>query len=100
VGKSTSCYPPLSVDGRATGVVSQAGAVVLLRAAQRATLTGALSEALAPWRKPLASHDPGKIVLDVAVALALGGDCLADIACYAPSRGCSARWHPIPRCRG
>ena len=25
------------------------------------------------------SHDPGKIVLDLAVALALGGDCLADI---------------------
>ena len=67
------------MDGRVTGVVSQAGAVVLLRAAEQARLTGALSEALAPWRKPLASHDPGKIVLDVAVALALGGDCLADI---------------------
>jgi Transposase DDE domain group 1 len=25
-------------------------------------------------------HDPGKIITDVAVALALGGDCLADIA--------------------
>lgn len=25
--------------------------------------------------KSPASHDPGKIVLDVAVALALGGDC-------------------------
>ena len=24
-------------------------------------------------------HDPGKIVLDLAVALALGGDCLADV---------------------
>ncbi|ORB95589.1 IS1380 family transposase, partial [Mycobacterium persicum] len=79
MGKSTSCYPSLSVDGRATGVVSHAGAVVLLRAAERAGLTGALSDALAPWRKPLASHDPGKIVLDIAVALALGGDCLADV---------------------
>jgi hypothetical protein len=28
----------------------------------------------------LAIHDPGKIVLDLAVAVALGGDCAADIA--------------------
>lgn len=35
---------------------------------------------LAPWRKPLAIHDPAKIVLDLAVSLAMGGDCLADIA--------------------
>jgi hypothetical protein len=25
-------------------------------------------------------HDPGKVVADLAVTLALGGDCLADIA--------------------
>ena len=40
----------------------------------------ALSQSLSPWRKPLAVHDPAKVVLDVAAALALGGDCLADIA--------------------
>lgn len=79
MGKSTSCYPSLSVDGRGTGVVSDAGAVVLLHVAERVGLTGALSGALEPWRKPLASHDPGKIVLDLAVALAIGGDCLADV---------------------
>jgi len=32
------------------------------------------------WRKPTAVHDPAKIVVDLAVTLALGGDCLADIA--------------------
>ena len=36
--------------------------------------------ALAPWRRPLSSHDPGKILLDLALMLALGGDCLADVA--------------------
>ena len=36
--------------------------------------------ALAPWRKPLAVHDPGKVLLDLALTLAVGGDCLADIA--------------------
>src|SRR6266540_3569930 len=35
---------------------------------------------LARWRKPMARHDPGKVVCDLAIALALGGDCLADVA--------------------
>jgi hypothetical protein len=35
---------------------------------------------LAPWRAPRASHDPGKVVVDLAVAIAQGGDCLADLA--------------------
>jgi Transposase DDE domain group 1 len=39
-----------------------------------------LSTALAPWRRPNAVHDPAKVVLDLAVTLAIGGDCLADIA--------------------
>lgn len=40
----------------------------------------AISAALAPWRKSRAVHDPGKVLLDVALATALGGDCLADAA--------------------
>ena len=39
-----------------------------------------LSAAVRPWRAPRAVHEPGKIVVDLAAALALGGDCLADIA--------------------
>lgn len=79
MSKSTSPYPTLSADGTGTGVVSHAGAAVLLRAAEKTGLTSRLSEALAPWRKPLATHDPGKIISDLAVAVAIGGDCLADI---------------------
>lgn len=78
--KSTSWYPSLSVRATGTGVVSQAGGLVLARTAQIAGLTRALSEALRPWRKPLAILDPGKIICDLAIALALGGDCLADLA--------------------
>jgi Transposase DDE domain group 1 len=80
VRKSTSPYPGLAVEATGSGVVSQAGAVALARTAQATGLTTALSAALMPWRKPLASHDPGKIVCDLAIALAIGGDCLADIA--------------------
>lgn len=39
-----------------------------------------MSIALAPWRKPTAVHDPGKIITDLALSLALGGGCLADLA--------------------
>jgi Transposase DDE domain group 1 len=80
VGKSMSCYPALVVDRGGRAVVSHAGAVALTRAAQRSGLTSALSSGLARWRKRLASHDPGKVICDLAVALAVGGDCLADVA--------------------
>jgi hypothetical protein len=80
VKKRSGCYPRLTVDGRGSSLVPNAGAVVLLRAAEAVRLDAALSAALAPWRRPLAGHDPGKIVLDLAVSLATGGDCLADLA--------------------
>jgi len=59
-------------------VVSQAGGVLLVETARKTGLDTAISAALAPWRRPRAVHDPGKILLDVALAVALGGDCLAD----------------------
>jgi hypothetical protein len=73
-------YPRVQADARGFGVVSQAGGVALVETIRVAGLDRALSAALAPWRKPLAIHDPGKVIIDLAVALALGGDCLADIA--------------------
>lgn len=79
MSKSRSRYPLLSADRSGRGVVSHAGAVALVRTAEQTGLVGELSAALGPWRKPLASHDPGKIVCDLAVALAIGGNCLADV---------------------
>jgi hypothetical protein len=60
--------------------VGQAGGVLLTQTVRAAGLDVGLSGALVPWRRPLAVHDPGKVVLDLALALALGGDCLADVA--------------------
>jgi len=54
--------------------------LALAETARVAGLDRGLARAFSPWRKPTAFHDPGKIVLDLAVALALGGTCLADIA--------------------
>jgi hypothetical protein len=80
VRKRSGPYPALAVDGLGSSVVPNAGAVVLLRTAEAVGLAAALSDAVGPWRRPLARHDPGKILLDLAVSLAVGGDCLADLA--------------------
>ena len=53
---------------------------MLLEAAALSGLAGELSRALSPWRPARSVHDPGKTVLDLAVTIALGGDCLADAA--------------------
>jgi hypothetical protein len=68
----------VSSDGK--GLVSQAGAVLLWETMRVTGLGRGLSQALERWRAPRAVHDPGKIVADLAAALVLGGDCLADIA--------------------
>src|SRR5215470_6232021 len=60
--------------------MSSAGAALLLQTAQVSGLAAGLSQGLSPWRPARSVHDPGKIVLDLAVAIALGGDCLADAA--------------------
>ena len=78
--KRSRFYPRLRVDTSGSAAVGQAGGVLLIEAVTVAGLDAALSAALVPWRKPLAVHDPGKVVLDLALMLALGGDCLADIA--------------------
>ena len=59
---------------------SQAGGVLLIETSGAAKLDRALRSELGRWRRPLAVHDPGKVVLDLVVTLALGGDCLADLA--------------------
>ena len=61
-------------------MVSQAGGVLLTQTLRVTGLGRGLSAALERWRPGRAVHDPGKIITDLAVALALGGDCLADIA--------------------
>lgn len=77
--KRIGSYPRVRVEGGGRGVVSQAGAVLLVETVRKSGLDAAISAALMPWRKPRTVHDPGKILLDVALAVALGGDCLADV---------------------
>jgi len=80
VSKRSGFYPHVGVDACERTTVSQAGAVVVLDTVRAVGLDRELSLALAPWRKPLAVHDPAKVLCDLAVMLTLGGDCLADVA--------------------
>src|SRR3954454_21363551 len=79
VKKSIGSYPRVRTEGGGHSVISQAGGVLLVETVRKTGLDGAMSAALAPWRRPRTVHDPGKILLDLALAAALGGDCLADI---------------------
>ena len=96
-------YPRVHVDTADVPAVGQAGGVLLTDTVAASGLDTGLSAALAPWRKPLAVHDPGKVVVDLALALALGGDCLADVALLRAEPGVFGRVASDPtvsRCIG
>jgi Transposase DDE domain group 1 len=78
--KDKGLRPWLSVIVGGESLVSHAGGVLLVETAQRSGLAGQLARLLRSWRKPLAVHDPGKIVADLAIAVALGGDAACDVA--------------------
>ena len=78
--KDRHLRPWLCVVAGGESLVSHAGGALLVEAARRSGLAKQLSARLGPWRRPLATHDPGKIVLDLAVAVALGGDAACDVA--------------------
>jgi hypothetical protein len=99
VVKRIGLYPPVQADTFGAGVVSQSGGVTLVETVRAAGLDRALSVALARWCKPMAIHDPGKVITDLAIALALGGDCLATSRCCALSPRSLAAWPRTRRCR-
>ena len=78
--KAIGFYPCPDLDTAAARVVSHAGTLLLTETIGRVGLDRALSRALEPWRPRFAVHDPAKVLLDLALGLAVGGDCLADIA--------------------
>jgi hypothetical protein len=68
------------IESGRESLISSGGAAMLLQAAAVSGVADELSRALSPWRPARSVHDPGKTVLDLVVAIALGGDCLADAA--------------------
>jgi hypothetical protein len=78
--QNTARRPKITVSADGKGLVSQSGGVLLAETLRITGLGEGLSGALTRWRAPRAVHDPGKIIADLAMALGLGGDCLADVA--------------------
>jgi hypothetical protein len=61
------------------GLVSHAGTRLLADLAERSGLGADLSAALAPLVKAPRRHAPGEVVVDLAVMLADGGECVLDL---------------------
>jgi Transposase DDE domain group 1 len=61
------------------GLVSHAGSALLAGIADETGLTRALSRELRGLKQRCSGHDLGRVVRDLAVMLADGGDCLADL---------------------
>jgi hypothetical protein len=78
--QNTARRGSIAVSDDGQGIVSHAGALLLTETARVTGLQSGLSAGLGRWRPSRALHGPGKIVTDLAVAVALGGDCLADVA--------------------
>lgn len=75
--KTTGITVEVRADGE--GLVSHAGAFLLTELADRLGLTAALSEAMAPTRERRSAHEPGRVLRDLAVSIADGGDCVSDL---------------------
>jgi hypothetical protein len=63
-----------------TGLVSHVGSALLSGLADRLGLTRALDRNLAGICQRQRRHKPGAVIRDLAVMLADGGDCLAELA--------------------
>lgn len=72
---------PVTVDVSAdgAGLVSHAGSALLAQVADKLGLTRALSLRLAGLKRRRRGHDPGRVIRDLAVTLADGGECVSDL---------------------
>jgi hypothetical protein len=61
------------------GLVSHSGSALLAGVAEKTGLRRALSRELAPLKARRSGHDLGRVVRDLAVMLADGGECLSDL---------------------
>ena len=67
----------VTADG--AGLVSHAGSALLAQVADKLGLTKALSLRLGAIKQRRRGHDPGRVIRDLAVMLAGGGECVSDL---------------------
>lgn len=76
----TATRPRLLVTGDGKNVVSHAGSRVVCDLADGLGLTEALSVAMASTKQRRRGHDRGRVLVDLAVMLADGGETISDLA--------------------
>lgn len=76
----------VTADG--DGLLSHAGSALLSQVADKSGLTKGLSRELSGLQLRAGSHDRGRVIRDLAVMLADGGDCLADIGALGDQAVC------------
>jgi hypothetical protein len=67
----------VTADG--AGLVSHAGSALVAQVADTLGLTRALSRRLGAVKQRRRGHDPGRVIRDLAVMLADGGECVSDL---------------------
>ena len=80
VVKNIGLYPVVGVESGDVPAVGLAGARLLTETSRVTGLGNELSRALSAWRRTWSVHDPGKVMADLAVCVALGGRCLSDLS--------------------
>ena len=75
---ATTPLPRVEVSATGPDLTSRAGTALLSALADRLGLTGGLTAALRCHSRKV-RHEPGRVVRDLAVMLADGGDCLTDL---------------------
>jgi hypothetical protein len=69
----------VEVTSDGAGLVSHAGTALVAQVADKLGLTAALSVRLAGLKQRRRGHDPGRVIRDLAVMLADGGECVSDL---------------------
>jgi hypothetical protein len=77
-GSGRGSWPVVTADG--TGIVSHAGTALLRELAERTGLRAEYASVAEGLRRRGGGHDPGQVLVDLAVMLADGGEAICDIA--------------------
>src|SRR5438132_7088150 len=77
--KGNTRRPRLVVTADGTGVAAHAGSRLVADMADALGLTAGLSTAMAATRQRRSAHDPGRVLVDLAVMVADGGTSLSDL---------------------
>ncbi len=96
--------PKIVISGGGSGVVSHAGSRLLAELADRAGVTAGFGDVLAGLRERRSAHDPGRVLVDLAVMLADGGTTISDLAVlrnqpelFGPVASTATAWRVLDR---